>query len=70
MAKHLIGVYNLDTGQRWYFSAQTPLEAMNSLLYTLNLKHRDGKAKVRLAGGGRTLYVIHNGQTWSCDNRN
>ncbi len=64
----LIPCLNLDTGRRLYFNARTPLEAMNKLLYTLNTQRYDREARVLLAGGGRTLYLEHKGQTWSCLN--
>ena len=41
---------------------------MNKLLYTLNTQGYDREARVLLAGGGRTLYLEHKGQTWSCLN--
>lgn len=42
---------------------------MEKLLYTLNLKRKDTGAKIQLLGGGRTLSLIHNGETWSCLNK-
>ena len=65
----MITVYNLDTGKRLLFFAKTPLEAMNSLLYYLNLSHADREAKIDLLGRGRTLSLLHHGETWSVPNR-
>lgn len=65
----MIRCYNLDTYQELYFTARTPYEAMEKLLYTLNLKRKDTGAKIQLLGGGRTLSLIHNGETWSCLNK-
>ena len=59
---------NLDTGKSLYFVSRTPLEAMNALLYYLNLSKKDNSAKIQLLGGGRTLSLVHAGETWSCRN--
>lgn len=64
----MIEVLCLDTGERLYFSAKTPLQAMQSLIYYLNISKRDDNAKVLLKGGGRTLSVEHSGKTYSCRN--
>lgn len=65
----MIRCYNLDTHQELYFTARAPYKAMEKLLYTLNLKRKDTGAKIQLLGGGRTLSLIHNGETWSCLNK-
>lgn len=62
-------VFCLDTGRRLYFDARTPLEAMNKLIYYLNVSHKDDDAKVQLLGHGRTLSVVHCGLTYSCLNK-
>lgn len=62
-------VFCLDDGKELYFSSKTPLQAMQSLIYYLNLSHEDKSAKIDLLGGGRTLSVVHNGKTYSCLNR-
>ena len=64
----MIEVLCLDTGKRLYFSAGIPMQAMNQLIYYLNLSKRDESARVQIPGGGRTLAVIHGGQTWNCLN--
>lgn len=48
----MIRIYNLDTHQALYFCARTPYEAMNMLLYTLNLRKLDSEARIQLLGGG------------------
>ncbi|MPM06330.1 hypothetical protein SDC9_52629 [bioreactor metagenome] len=62
-------VFCLDDGKKLYFASKTPLLAMQSLIYYLNLSHTDKSAKVELLGGGRTLSVVHNGKTYSCLNQ-
>lgn len=64
----MIEVLCLDTGKCLYFTAITPMQAMNQLIYYLDLTKRDEFARVQLLGGGRTLAVVHSGQTWSCLN--
>lgn len=64
----MIEVLCLDTGKRLYFTAGTPMQAMNQLIYYLNLSEQDEFARVQLLGEGRTLAVVHGGQTWSCLN--
>ena len=62
----MIKVHCLDTNERLWFSAQTPREAMEKLIYTLNLTGFDPAAHIHELGGGRTLTVVHSGRTWSC----
>lgn len=52
----------------WYFLAPTALQAMQSLIYYLNISHVDKESIVNMYGGGRTLSVTHNGLTYSCLN--
>ncbi len=61
-------VFNLDTHQVLWFAKPTAYQAMEALIYYLNLSKRDKNAKIQLCGGGRTLSVIHNGETWGCIN--
>jgi hypothetical protein len=65
----MIRVYCLDTNEGLWFDARTPYEAMEKLLYTLNLTRFDPDACILELGGGRTLTVVHSGRTWSCPNR-
>ena len=58
-------VFCLDTNRNLYFVSRTALEAMKALIYYLNLSALDKDARVELAGGGRTLTVIHNHLTYS-----
>lgn len=55
----------LDTGTEMYFSAKTGYEAMQKLIYTLNLSHKDINAKIEICNN-RTLSVLHNGKTYGC----
>lgn len=66
--KRAIDVFNLDENKHMTFVSETPYNAMESLIYYLNLSHADKNAKVDLIGGGRALTTIHNGKTYSCIN--
>ena len=61
-------VFCLETHRNLYFVSRTALEAMKALIYYLNLSVLDRGARVDLAGGGRTLTVVHNNLTYSCIN--
>ena len=63
-----INVYGLDTHETLTFQASTPYEAMENLIYYLNLNHRDNDAKVCFTKSTLHLYVIHNGNTYSVRN--
>lgn len=58
----------LDTGDALWFQAQTAYEAMQKLLYTLNLKHQDNDATINITRSCLHLYTIHNGNYWSVRN--
>ena len=60
----LIRVFCLDDGREYYFSAKTPYEAMEKMKYTLDLKHLDGKAKIKPSDSGRCLFMDHTGKTY------
>ena len=66
--KRFIDVYGLDTHEKLTFSAATPYEAMQHLIYYLNLSHQDNDAKVQTTKSGLHLFVIHNQRTYSVIN--
>lgn len=55
----------LDDQTELHFSANSGYEAMEKLLYYLNLSHQDNNAKIELCNG-RTWSVVHNGKTYGC----
>lgn len=61
----MIKVFCLDDQSELHFFAKTPYEAMEKLIYTLNLSHLDKNARIELCNG-RTLSVQHNGKTYGC----
>ena len=65
----MIDVLCLDDSKTLSFFAKTPYEAMEKLIYTLNLSRLDKNAKIELLGGGRTLSVVHHGKTYGCVNK-
>lgn len=64
----MIEVMCLDTRKRLWFSAKTPYQAMEKLIYYLDTGRKDANAKISLVGGGRVLTVLHSGETWSTVN--
>lgn len=46
------------------FEAETPQDAMEKLLYTLNLRRHDPNAKIQLTKSGKHLFVEHFGKTY------
>jgi len=58
----------LDTGESLWFQAHTAYEAMQKLLYTLNLKHKDDSAVVNMTGSCQHLFTIHCGKYWTTSN--
>lgn len=60
-------VYNLDTGEKYIFANKTPLEAMNAMIYTLNIREKCN-AVVNKTESGKVLYFVHKGCTYSTVN--
>lgn len=58
-------VFCLDDGIEYFFSAISGYDAIQKMLYTLNLKHEDKNAKIKLCNG-RTWSLTHNNKTYSC----
>ena len=52
----MIKVFCLDDGVEYLFSATSGYEAMQKMLYTLNLEHKDKNAEIEFAKVG--LYTI------------
>ena len=61
----MIKVFCLDDNRTLSFFANSGYEAMQKLIYFLNLSHKDDNAKIELCNG-RTLSVVHNGKTYGC----
>lgn len=59
----IIRVFCLDTGAWFSFSATSPREALEKMLYTLNLSRRDDAA--RITENKRTLSLEHCGLVYS-----
>lgn len=58
-------VFCLDDGKELLFFANSGYEAMQKLIYYLNLSHQDNNAKIELHNE-RTWSVVHNGKTYGC----
>jgi hypothetical protein len=61
----MIKVFCLDDRVEYLFSATSGYEAMQKMLYALNLEHKDGNAEIELCNG-RTWSLKHNGKTYAC----
>lgn len=62
---NLIKILCLDNGMEYYFVASSEYEAMQKMLYTLNVSNKDNNAKIELCNG-RTWSLQHNGKTYAC----
>ena len=58
-------VFCLDDGSKYMFSAGSGYEALQKMLYALNLAAEDKSAKITLCNG-RTWSLIHMGKTYGC----
>lgn len=55
----------LDDQQRFTFQAVTAEEALQKMLYTLNLSHMDRAATIQQTGSGKHLFMDHGGKTYA-----
>ena len=60
-------VINLDTGIEYIFTAKTAYEAMQKMIYTLNISGKCD-AEINKTESGKTLYIEHKGNTYSTAN--
>ena len=61
----MIKIFCLDDQRILSFFVESGYEAMQKLIYFLNLSHKDDNAKIELCNG-RTWNVIHCGKTYGC----
>lgn len=61
----MIRVLCLDDQKEYFVDAFNGREAMNKMLYALNLYHKDSNAKIELCNG-RTWSLTHNGKIYAC----
>ena len=61
----MIKIFCLDDQRELSFFASSGYEAMQKLIYFLNLSHKDDNAKIELCNG-RTWSVVHSGKTYGC----
>ena len=55
----------LDNGVEYFFTAISGYDAIQKMLYTLNLSHEDKNAKIELCNN-RTWSLTHNNKTYAC----
>lgn len=58
----------LEDGKRYLYVNCTPYEAMQRMLYTLNLSREDPNARINKTVSGMHLYIEHNGKTYAVRN--
>lgn len=61
----MIKVFCLDSGVEYFFSAISGYDAIQKMLYTLNLKQEDRNAEIELCNG-RTWSLTYMGHTYAC----
>lgn len=60
-------VKNLDSGAGYIFTNKTPLEALQAMIYTLNLKSKCNSI-INKTKSGNCLYFEYKGETFSTVN--
>lgn len=55
----------IDDQRRFIFQTETAEEAMQKMLYTLNLSHMDRAATIKQTGSGKHLCMDHGGKTYA-----
>ena len=60
-------VTNLDTGDKYIFTAKTAIEALQKMIYTLNISGKCD-AIINKTESGKTLYFEHKGNTYAAVN--
>lgn len=64
----LYTAHNLDTKERLGFISDSAQQAMESLLYILNLYRQDNNATIQHTKSDKHLFTVHSGETWSIRN--
>ena len=62
---NLIGVFCLDDDKTYYFDVKTPYEAMEKMLYKLNIAHYDPRAIIDKTPTNKCFYIEHNGKCYA-----
>ena len=60
-------VKNLDNGYEYIFANKTPIEALQAMIYTLNLNAK-GNCTINKTVSGKCLYFEYKGETYSTVN--
>ena len=54
----------LENGNEYYFDANNGYDAIQKMMYTLNISHEDKDANIELCNN-RTWNLTHNGKTYA-----
>ena len=66
--KKIFRIRCLEDDRTFSIGANTALEAISNMMYTLNLNHFDANCKVLRTRSGRILYIEHAGRTYAVAN--
>ena len=55
----------LEDGTEYFFNAISGYDAIQKMLYTLDIAHKDHRAEIELCNG-RTWNLKHGGKTYAC----
>ena len=61
-------VFDMETGTGYTFQAWSAYEAMQKMLYTLNLSRKDPDASINKTESGLHLYLEHCGSIYAVRN--
>lgn len=66
--KKIFKIRCLEDDRVFSMSANTALEAISNMIYTLNLNYFDANCRVLRTRSGRILYIEHAGRTYAVAN--
>ena len=61
-------IYGLDDNTAYSFLASSPYNAMEMMLYYLNLRNRDDSARIKMTNSAQHLYLDHDEKTYAIKN--
>ena len=67
--KKIFKIRCLEDDKTFSISAETPIEALYSMMYSLNLKRFEKECFINKTKSGRILYIEHSGKTYAIVNK-
>ena len=65
----MIEIRCAETGVKYFFKAKTPYEAMQKMIYTLNLSNNDSSVVINKTDSGLFLWIEHGEKTYFVKNK-